>query len=125
MRDEHNLQRNNYLRLKAQNEAAQANATGGSITQAIDGTPAAGASADVVMAPPSSEGIKHAWDMADELITLLKTAHPLLALTMDQFADQIRERLKPGNEEEVYRMSCALIHDSLMVGLFELGNYLN
>jgi hypothetical protein len=69
------------------------------------------------MAAPPAEVIKHGWDMADELVTLLKTAHPLLALTMEQFAEQIRERLKPGPEEEVYRMSGALLTEALNVGV--------
>ncbi|KAG9053917.1 hypothetical protein FS842_006757 [Serendipita sp. 407] len=58
-------------------------------------------------------GQKQPWDMADELVTLLKTGHPLLALSMEQLAEQIRERLKPNQEEEVYRMTCQLLTDAI------------
>jgi transformation/transcription domain-associated protein len=104
------------MQIKAQNDAAQANAAGGP-NQQIGADGAQPPVPDVIMAISPADGIKHGWDMADELVTLLKTAHPLLALTMEQFAEQIRDRLKPGPEEEVYRMSGALLQEALNVSI--------
>ena len=106
------------MQIKAQNDAAQANAAGGpNQPTGMDGAQPPIANPDVAMAIPQTDGIKYAWDMAEELVTLLKTAHPLLALTMEQFAEQIRDRLKPGPEEEVYRMSSALLQETLNVSI--------
>jgi len=118
MREDYNGQRRefyNRLQIRAQESAAQASAAGASNSQmVVDGAPPPAANPDPTIAMPP-DGVKNAWDMADELVALLKTAHPLLALTMDQFAEQIRERLKPGTEEEVYRMSGALLQEALLV----------
>jgi transformation/transcription domain-associated protein len=120
-KEEHNTQRREYfnrMQIKAQSDAAQANAAGGpNPPTGADGAQPPVANPDVTMAVPPADGIKHAWDMAEELVNLLKTAHPLLALTMEQFAEQIRDRLKPGPEEEVYRMSGALLQEALNVSV--------
>jgi transformation/transcription domain-associated protein len=70
------------------------------------------------MATPVVEPPKQPWDMAEELINLLKTGHPLLALTLEQLAEQIRERLKPANEEEIYRVTGGLLSEALHVSMF-------
>lgn len=70
------------------------------------------------MAPPAQETVKQPWDMAEDLINLLKTGHPLLALTLEQLAETIRERLKPANDEEIYRVTGGLLSEALHVSLF-------
>ncbi|KAJ1826813.1 transcription-associated protein 1, partial [Coemansia sp. RSA 2599] len=50
---------------------------------------------------------------ADELMPKLKTAHPLLALSMETMIDHIVHRLKPCPEEDIYRLVHALLADSL------------
>ncbi|KAJ1995714.1 transcription-associated protein 1 [Coemansia sp. RSA 1358] len=49
----------------------------------------------------------------DELMPKLKTAHPLLALSMETMIDQIVHRLKPCPEEDIYRLVHALLSDGL------------
>ncbi|KAJ2497905.1 transcription-associated protein 1 [Coemansia sp. RSA 1972] len=49
----------------------------------------------------------------DELMPKLKTAHPLLTLSMEAMIDQIVHRLKPCPEEDIYRLVHALISDGL------------
>lgn len=56
--------------------------------------------------------------MADELINLLKTGHPLLALTLEQLAEALRERLKPTDEEIAYRATGALLSEAMQVYIF-------
>ena len=56
------------------------------------------------------------WDYIDEIVALLKTGHPLLALTLETIVDQMRDRLKADGDEELYRAICALQADALQVG---------
>ena len=56
------------------------------------------------------------WDYIDEIVALLKTGHPLLALTLETIVDQMRDRLKADGDEELYRAVCALQADALQVG---------
>ncbi|KAJ2613804.1 transcription-associated protein 1 [Coemansia sp. RSA 1365] len=49
----------------------------------------------------------------DELMLKLKTAHPLLTLSMEAMIDQILHRLKPCPEEDMYRLVRALLLDGL------------
>jgi transformation/transcription domain-associated protein len=64
--------------------------------------------------PPSID--RKPWDYIDEVVALLKTGHPLLALTLETIVDQMRDRLKADGDEELYRAICALQADALQVG---------
>ncbi|KAK3822766.1 MAG: hypothetical protein J3Q66DRAFT_279230 [Benniella sp.] len=48
----------------------------------------------------------------DDIMNILKTAFPLLALSMESMVDQIQQRLKPSPEEDMYRLIVALLTDS-------------
>ncbi|CEH17271.1 Histone acetyltransferase SAGA, TRRAP/TRA1 component, PI-3 kinase superfamily [Ceraceosorus bombacis] len=68
---------------------------------ASSGTPGAGAAA------------RQPWDYIDEILQILKTGFPLLALTLENTAEQIGQRFKPGTEEDIYRLINALLNDAL------------
>ncbi|WVQ85959.1 hypothetical protein IAT38_008127 [Cryptococcus sp. DSM 104549] len=53
------------------------------------------------------------WDHVDEIMNMLKTAFPLLALTMEKMVDQIAIRAKPGSDEDIYRFFSALLADAM------------
>ncbi len=55
------------------------------------------------------------WEYVDELMSLLKTAFPLLALSMETMVDQILQRLKPTADEDIYRLVVALLSDAIQV----------
>lgn len=55
------------------------------------------------------------WEYVEEIISLLKTAFPLLALTLETIGDQIQARFKPSSEEDVYRIVSALGSDATQV----------
>jgi transformation/transcription domain-associated protein len=59
------------------------------------------------------------WEYVEEVMALLKTAFPLLALTMETFVDQILQRLKPTTDEDIYRLIVALLNDGVQVMSFE------
>lgn len=44
------------------------------------------------------------WEYVEEIVAILKTAFPLLALTLETIQDQLKQRFKPSNEEDSYRI---------------------
>ncbi|KAL5037675.1 transcription-associated protein 1 [Batrachochytrium dendrobatidis] len=60
------------------------------------------------------------WEIIDEIMGLLKTAFPLLALSMETMVDQILLRLKPTTDEDIYRLIVALLSDGVQMYLQQL-----
>ena len=56
---------------------------------------------------------KKPWDHLEEIITCLKTAYPLLALSMETMVDQIQKHFKCPPDEDAYRLIVALLNDGL------------
>ena len=54
-----------------------------------------------------------AWEYADEIMSVLKTAFPLLALSMETMVDQISKFFKCPPDEDAYRLIGALLNDGL------------
>jgi transformation/transcription domain-associated protein len=63
------------------------------------------------------------WDHIEEVMAILKTAYPLLALTMETMVDQILARLKPTTDEDIYRLIVALLNDGVQMYLTHLSKY--
>lgn len=61
---------------------------------------------------------RQAWDHVDEIVAILKTAFPLLALSMETFCDQVTQRFKQSADEDIYRLINALLYDAFMVRSF-------
>jgi transformation/transcription domain-associated protein len=55
------------------------------------------------------------WEYIDEVVQILKTASPLLILSMETMVDQINQRFKSTSEEEIYRLIGMLLQDALQV----------
>ncbi len=53
------------------------------------------------------------WEYVDEILNILKTAFPLLTLTMENIAEQIPATFQTTNEEDIYRLTNALLNDAL------------
>jgi transformation/transcription domain-associated protein len=60
---------------------------------------------------------RHPLDYVDEITALLKTAFPLLTLSMETMVDQILYKLKPSMDEDIYRLIVALMTDGVQVFL--------
>jgi transformation/transcription domain-associated protein len=60
-------------------------------------------------------GPKQPWEAVDEVVSVLKTAFPLLALTLENMCDQFNSRFKPSADEDVFRLVNALLNDGLQV----------
>ncbi|KAH8199804.1 hypothetical protein TruAng_006027 [Truncatella angustata] len=53
------------------------------------------------------------WELTDEIMSTLKTAFPLLALSMEKMVDQIQKYFKCPPDEDAYRLIVALLNDGL------------
>ena len=56
---------------------------------------------------------KMPWELAEEIMSVLKTAFPLLALSMETMVDQIQKHFKCPPDEDAYRLIVALLNDAL------------
>ncbi|KAJ3037893.1 hypothetical protein HDV00_001237 [Rhizophlyctis rosea] len=56
---------------------------------------------------------KQPWELVELVMGTLKTAFPLLALSMEAMGDQILQRLKPTTDEDIYRLIVALLNDGV------------
>ncbi|TDZ59852.1 Transcription-associated protein 1 [Colletotrichum trifolii] len=72
-----------------------------------NGTPAAQANGT-----PADQK-KPPWELTEEIMTALKTAFPLLALSMETMVDQIQKHFKCPPDEDAYRLIVALLNDAL------------
>ncbi|WWD20697.1 hypothetical protein CI109_105173 [Kwoniella shandongensis] len=88
---------------------------GGTITANGSQPASATASNAGSMPPPASAPPppRQPWDHVEEIMNMLKTAFPLLALTMEKMVDQISLRAKPGSDEDIYRFFSALLADAM------------
>ncbi|KAI0472046.1 FAT domain-containing protein [Xylariaceae sp. FL0804] len=56
---------------------------------------------------------KPPWELTEEIMSVLKTAFPLLALSMETMVDQIQKYFKCPPDEDAYRLIVALLNDGL------------
>ncbi|KAF9222005.1 FAT-domain-containing protein [Gyrodon lividus] len=57
--------------------------------------------------------VRQGWEHVDEVVQILKTAFPLLILSMETMVDQILQRFKAPPEEEIYRLIGMLLQDAI------------
>ena len=62
---------------------------------------------------PAQPVKKPAWEYSEEIMSVLKTAFPFLALTMETMVDQIQKHFKCPPDEDAYRLIVALLNDAL------------
>ena len=89
---------------------------------------AAGASANGTSASPKRESdgavpsdepkkepeqARKPWEHSEDIMQVLKTAFPLLALSMETMVDQIQKHFKCPPDEDAYRLIVALLNDGL------------
>jgi transformation/transcription domain-associated protein len=93
-------------------ESKPANPDGASATHA-NGASANGADGQQPTAPPQPAQKKPPWEHTEEILAVLKTAFPLLALSMESMVDQIGKYFKCPPDEDAYRLITALLNDAL------------
>ncbi|KAK0652035.1 hypothetical protein B0T16DRAFT_489957 [Cercophora newfieldiana] len=62
---------------------------------------------------PGAPQKKPPWELTEEIMSTLKTAFPLLALSMETMVDQIQKHFKCPPDEDAYRLIVALLNDGL------------
>lgn len=70
---------------------------------------------------PAASAIRRSWEYVEEIMGILKTAYPLLALSLESLVDQINQRFKCTADEDAYRLGVALLNDGVQY-LNRLGN---
>ncbi|KAL8711708.1 MAG: hypothetical protein Q9220_003879 [cf. Caloplaca sp. 1 TL-2023] len=63
-------------------------------------------------AAPDAEP-KKPWEYSEEIMSIVKTTFPLLALSMETMVDQIQKHFKCPPDEDAYRLIVALLNDGL------------
>jgi transformation/transcription domain-associated protein len=94
-------------------------------TMQVDSTPSGAASTSAPNTTGSTLGLgttptmptlpinDNPWDNINDIMSILKSTNPLLALTIETMIDQILQRLKPTSEEDMYRLLVALLNDGV------------
>lgn len=90
-----------------QSEQAAHGAVIGTATAAATATP----NGTAIAPPPATP--KKPWDYTEEITSALKTAFPLLALSMETMVDQIQKHFKCPPDEDAHRLLVALLNDGL------------
>ncbi|KAG5815184.1 hypothetical protein H9Q74_011815 [Fusarium xylarioides] len=101
--------------VKAEGEANGGNATG-TPAPTNGQTPDPSKAAQKATPQPGQPGQpqkKPPWDYTEEVMSVLKTAFPLLALSMETMVDQIQKNFKCPPDEDAYRLIVALLNDAL------------
>lgn len=62
---------------------------------------------------PQAVAPKMPWEYTEEIVSVLKTAFPLLALSLESMVDQIGRNFKCPPDEDAYRLIVALLNDAL------------
>ncbi|KAI0638186.1 atypical/PIKK/TRRAP protein kinase [Trametes polyzona] len=103
--------------------AARANPSGEGV-KAEDG--AQGTPSNAPRPPPPELSIpsltRQSWELIDEIVQILKTAFPLLILTLETVVEQIAQRFKASSEEEIYRLTCMLLQDAMQQYILRMSN---
>jgi transformation/transcription domain-associated protein len=72
-----------------------------------------GAAANGTAEQPAGSQKRPPWEHTEEIMMVLKSAFPLLALSMETVADQLQKHFKVTPDEEAYRLIVALLNDGL------------
>ncbi|KAI0650812.1 atypical/PIKK/TRRAP protein kinase [Trametes meyenii] len=64
---------------------------------------------------------RQSWELIDEIVQILKTAFPLLILTLETVVEQIAQRFKASPEEEIYRLICMLLQDAMQQHIIRMA----
>lgn len=95
--------------------AAQSNGQANGQTDGLDGvkTEANGDSQQASTPDNEQQAPKKPWEYSEEIMSVVKTTFPLLALSMETMVDQIAKHFKCPPDEDAYRLIVALLNDGL------------
>jgi transformation/transcription domain-associated protein len=124
MREELHLQRRQAQQIAmARAEKENPSDAAGAPMQGVEQTPQATAQGQPTqqlqaqqrpMSVPA-EPPRTTWETVEEIVQMLKTAFPLLSLSIETMIEQILAKFKPNAEEDIYRHVSMLYADALQV----------
>lgn len=98
------------------------NAQTEAISHAPGASPGAAQAAGTIMGPTTAATLrKHPVEAAEELLSILKTGYPLLALTMENVMEHIVHRMRSTVDEDFYRVLTSLIGEAYQL-IMSLSN---
>ncbi|CDK24856.1 unnamed protein product [Kuraishia capsulata CBS 1993] len=105
------------------NTASTANTAGNNVPGNVNSnqSPPASASPQANSQGQFSVNNRQPWEHVEEIMGILKTAYPLLALSLESLVDQLSQRFKCDADEDAYRLVVALYNDGVQY-LNRLGN---
>jgi transformation/transcription domain-associated protein len=68
-----------------------------------------------VNGPPAQAIARKPWEYVEEILRTLRTAYPLLVVSMEGIVDSINTRFKCPWDEDSYRLIVALLNDGISV----------
>lgn len=95
----------------ANGESKQQNGT--SASPAVNGEKKEGVAGTPAVSTPQPVAPKKPWDHVDEIMAVLKSAFPLLALSLETMLDSISKHFRCPPDEDAYRLIVALLNDGL------------
>ncbi|KAK7885224.1 transcription-associated protein 1 [Exophiala xenobiotica] len=97
----------------ANGESTANGSTSPKMKQEPNGDGQANAATNGIAETEAKEEPKKPWDHTDEIMAGLKTAFPLLALSMETMTDQLSKHFKCPPDEDAHRLIVALLNDGL------------
>lgn len=79
----------------------------------IAGSPIPTTTPTTIVSSNSAFNSPKPWVYIDEIMGILKTAYPLLALSLESLVDQINQRFKSNSDGDAYRLVVALYNDGV------------
>lgn len=71
--------------------------------------------AEAIAAVAAAAFPRQALELVDEVLQVLKTTFPLLILSLETMVDQLHQKFKPPQEDDIYRHICLLLQEAIQV----------
>jgi transformation/transcription domain-associated protein len=107
-----NPETNTVVKTEPSDANSSANGTNATEPAASGNTNGVNGTQSATPAPQNAQK-KPPWEHTEEILAALKTAFPLLALSMESMVDQIQKHFKCPPDEDAYRLITALLNDAL------------
>jgi transformation/transcription domain-associated protein len=86
-----------------------------SITATAAATQNGQSPAEAIAAVAAAAFPRQALELVDEVLQVLKTTFPLLILSLETMVDQLHQKFKPPQEDDIYRHICLLLQEAIQV----------
>ncbi|XP_006460304.1 hypothetical protein AGABI2DRAFT_184795 [Agaricus bisporus var. bisporus H97] len=78
--------------------------------------------AEAIAAVAAAAFPRQALELVDEVLQVLKTTFPLLILSLETMVDQLHQKFKPPQEDDIYRHICLLLQEAIQNYVVRMNN---